>query len=233
MIIADRPGYGASRRLEGRGISVVAEDAVELLDHLGLTLVHVWGGSGGGPHALALAALSPERVRAVTIVVGATPLLEQDTVGLIGLNRGAWYASHTGWHAMHELLWPVRKRLLDDPLVAFRREMDNAPAADKAVMEDPAWQRVLIEDTREALRPGAEGWADEGMALLRPWDFDPAAVSCGITWWHGKHDANSPITAVRRLVARMNGVDLRVWSEAGHLESYRRHDEILAELLSR
>ena len=38
-----------------------------------------------------------------------------------------------------------------------------------------------------------------------------------MTWWHGEHDANAPIAAVRRLLQRMNGVDLRVWEEAGHL----------------
>jgi hypothetical protein len=31
----------------------------------------------------------------------------------------------------------------------------------------------------------------------------------------------------------MDGVDLRVWDDSGHLEPFRRHDEILAELLSR
>jgi hypothetical protein len=31
----------------------------------------------------------------------------------------------------------------------------------------------------------------------------------------------------------MPGVDLRVWTEAGHLEAYHRHDEILTELLAR
>ena len=71
------------------------------------------------------------------------------------------------------------------------------------------------------------------MAVLGPWDFDPSLVSCSLTWWHGADDANAPITAVRRLVATMDGVDLRLWGEAGHLEPYRRHDEILAELLAR
>jgi hypothetical protein len=45
---------------------------------------------------------------------------------------------------------------------------------------------------------------------------------------HGEHDANAPIAAVQRLVATMGDVDLRLWNEAGHLEAYRRHDEILA-----
>jgi pimeloyl-ACP methyl ester carboxylesterase len=233
MIVADRAGFGASARLEGRGIREVASDAVDLLDHLGLDLVHVSGTSGGGPHALAFAALYSERVRGATIVVGAAPLLEEDTAGLIGLNRDAWYASREGCDAMYGLLAPVRRELLRDPLAAFRKVMDTAPPTDRAVMDDPEWQRVPIEDQREALRPGAEGWTDEAMALFGSWDFDPSAVSCSLTWWHGKHDPNAPIAAVQRLTATMGGVDLRLWSEAGHLESYHRHDEILAELPTR
>jgi len=233
VIVADRPGYGASTRFEGRGISVVAADAASLLDHLELDVVHVSGTSGGGPHALAFVAHYPERVRAATVVVGAAPLLEEETEGQIGLNREAWRASREGWDAMYGLLAPVRRELLRDPLGAFRKVMDAAPPTDKAVMNDPDWQRVLIDDQREALRPGAEGWADEAMAVLSSWDFDPSDVSCSLTWWHGEYDANSPIAAVRRLVASMSGVDLRVWGEAGHLESYHRHDEILSELLTR
>jgi pimeloyl-ACP methyl ester carboxylesterase len=233
VIVADRPGYGASTRLPGRGVTVVAHDCVELLDHLGLELVHVSGTSGGGPHALAFAAMHPKRVQAATVIVGGAPLLEEDTVGLIGLNRAAWLAAREGWEAMHDLLAPIREELLRDPLGAFRRVMDTAPATDKAVMDDPDWQRVLIEDQLEALSPGVEGWVDEGMAVMRPWDFAPSRVACTLTWWHGGHVANAPITAVQRLVAGMVGVDLRVWKEAGHLESYHRHDEILAELLAR
>jgi pimeloyl-ACP methyl ester carboxylesterase len=233
VIVADRPGYGASTRLEGRGIAVVATDAAALLDSLGLENVHAIGVSGGGPHVLAFAGLHPELVSAASVVVGAAPLDEQDVVGLIGLNRAGWYAARSGWEAMFALLSPVREELLRDPLAAFRAIMDAAPEADRAVMDDPDWQRVMIEDVREALHPGAEGWADESLAVLGAWDFDPSSVRSTITWWHGRNDANAPIAATQRLVSHMPGVELREWNDAGHLEAYRRHDEILAELLAR
>jgi pimeloyl-ACP methyl ester carboxylesterase len=233
LIVFDRPGYGASSRLPGRGIAVVADDAAELLDELDLASVHVGGQSGGGPHALAFASRHLERVRAATVVVGAAPKQEEDNVGLIELNRAGWYAAREGWDAVHALLAPEREKVLADPLAGFRASMDAAPASDKAVMADPAWQRVFIESVTEALRPGAEGWVDEAMAVSLPWDIDPSEVQCSIIWWHGEHDANSPIVAVRRLVAGMNDVDLRVWSDAGHLEAYHRYEEILAELLAR
>lgn len=233
VIVADRPGYGASTRLPGRGMTVVADDAVALLDHLGLDRVHVVGGSGGGPLALAFAALHLERVRAATVVVGAAPLLEEDISGMIGLNRAGWYAARDGWEALHRLLAPVREELLRDPIAGLRHAMQSAPAVDQAVMEDPDWQRMIAEDVREALRPGVDGWVDEAMALRSSWDFDPQAIGCSVTWWHGEHAANVPLSAVGRLTATMRGTELRVWTVAGHLESYHRHDEILTELLSR
>jgi pimeloyl-ACP methyl ester carboxylesterase len=71
------------------------------------------------------------------------------------------------------------------------------------------------------------------MALIRDWDFDVADVRCSVTWWHGDNDANAPIAPVRRLLERMQEVDLRVWTDAGHLEPYHRYEEIIGELLSR
>jgi len=233
LLVFDRPGYGASSRLPGREIAVVADDAAQLLDHLGLERVHAAGGSGGGPHVLALAATHPDRVQAVTVVVGATQLEEEDTVGLIQINRAAWYAAHEGWQALHDLLAPLRDAVLTDPLGGFRSMMESAPASDKAVMDDPDWQRVLVESVREAFRPGVEGWVDEGMAVTLGWDFDAADVSSSVTWWHGVDDANAPIAPVHRLVDRMREVDLRLWADAGHLEPFHRYEEILGELLSR
>ena len=233
LIVFDRPGYGESTRLPGRGISVVADDGADLLDHLGLDSVPAGGGSGGGPHVLAFATRYPDRVRAASVVVGAAPLLETDLDGLIGLNRDGWYAAHESWEALHTLLKPVREAFLADPLANFRATMEAAPPSDQAVMNDPAWQRVLVESVTEALRPGAEGWADEGLAITLPWDFDPASVDCSLTWWHGEHDANAPIAAVRRLLGGMEDVELRVWDSGGHLEPYHRYEEILGELLAR
>ena len=152
---------------------------------------------------------------------------------MIELNRDAWYAARESWDALHALIAPIREQVLADPLAGFRAVMEAAPESDKAVMNDPEWQRVMIESVTEALRPGAEGWADEGMALTLPWDFDPSRVTCSVTWWHGEHDANAPIGSVRRLLERMPSVDLRLWSDAGHLEAYHRHDEMLAELMAR
>jgi hypothetical protein len=58
----DRPGYGGSTRRPGRSVPGVAEAVRALADAQGWKRFAVFGGSGGGPHALACAALLPERV---------------------------------------------------------------------------------------------------------------------------------------------------------------------------
>src|SRR5919106_1980341 len=58
-ITIDRPGYGDSTRLPGRSVADIVPDVVTITEQLGIGAFAVTGGSGGGPHALALAALLP------------------------------------------------------------------------------------------------------------------------------------------------------------------------------
>lgn len=69
----DRPGYGGSSAFPGRSVADVAGLAAAVADHVGSTRFAVMGHSGGGPHALACAALRPDRVTAVVAVSGPAP----------------------------------------------------------------------------------------------------------------------------------------------------------------
>ena len=59
----DRPGYGGSTPHPGRDIASAAADVEAIADALGIDRFAVLGHSGGGPHALACAALLGDRVR--------------------------------------------------------------------------------------------------------------------------------------------------------------------------
>src|SRR5690348_12319336 len=73
LITFDRPGYGRSDRMPGRRVADVAADVLEIADALGLERFGVLGRSGGGPHALACAALLPERTTRAAVLVGLAP----------------------------------------------------------------------------------------------------------------------------------------------------------------
>ena len=179
-LMADRPGYGGSDRLPGRGVASIADDLAVLLDHHELDRVPVMGTSGGGPHALAVAAKHPGRITAVSVIVGASPLEPDEVDRLVGVNAAGYAAAERGWDALHELLTQVRVRILGDEGMAG--VLSDAPPEDRGIMKDPTWQRLNRANTAEALRQGAEGWTDESMALHHPWDFDPQKIRSTVTW---------------------------------------------------
>ena len=73
LISFDRPGYGGSDRLEGRRVADAAADVLAIADAYELEKFAVVGRSGGGPHALACAALLPERTTKTAVLVGLAP----------------------------------------------------------------------------------------------------------------------------------------------------------------
>jgi pimeloyl-ACP methyl ester carboxylesterase len=236
MITTERPGFGASTRLPGRGFAEPADDCAAILDQLGLESVHVAGASGSAPHQLAFAARHPSRVRAMTILVGAAPTTEEEEDREIGLNRQAHRLHRAGDLAgVRRLMTEAREALLADPLAAFREVMDKAPESDCVVMGDPGWQESHTVSIEEALRQGIDGWFDEGLALDGDWrDVDLAAVRTSLTWWHAGSDANVPLTAAQRLLEQIPHAQLRLFGDdEGHLASFHREGEILDELLAR
>jgi pimeloyl-ACP methyl ester carboxylesterase len=235
MILTERPGFGASTRHPGRSFLDHADDLAAILDGLDIESAPIMGGSGAGPYLLALSAHYPDRVRAVSVAVGAAPIVDEEAELMIGLNAEGYRLAKAGDRdAMTELLRPVRESMLADPLASFREVMSTAPPADQETMRDPAWQRYLILGLTEALRPGVEGWVDESMLMFGGWfDLDVSAVKASLTWWHGDHDRNAPLPAVRRLLRQIPQARLVVWPDAGHLTAYHQEREILDDLLAR
>lgn len=236
VITTERPGFGASSRLPGRHFGEPADDIAAILDRLDLGAVHVIGASGSAPHQLAFASRHPERLRAMTVLVGAAPPTEEEITRMIGVNAKANHLVREGnVEGLYRLLEPIRTAMLADPNATFREIMDRAPEADRAVMGDPQWQAELAVAAREALRPGLDGWVDEGIAIASPWDdIDLSRVATSVTWWHAPKDANAPLAAATRLIGHLpNARLIEFGDDEGHLAAYHREGEILDELLAR
>jgi len=88
LLVVERPGYGTSTRRPGRRVIDVVDDVVAVVDALGWDQFVVWGGSGGAPHALALAAKLRDRVLACASVVGLAPYDAADLDWYAGMSPG-------------------------------------------------------------------------------------------------------------------------------------------------
>ena len=235
-ITTERPGFGASTPLPGRGFAEPADDLAAVLDELGVDRVHVIGGSGSAPHQLAFAARHPDRVRAMTILVGAAPTTVEETDQMVGANAESFRLIRADdMDGFRKLLEGLREQILADPLAAFGGIMDKAPPADREVMSDPKWQASITVAARESIQQGVDGWMAEGIAMERSWsDIELAKVQTSVTWWHAGSDANALFAAAERVVAQLpNAKMVRFGDDEGHFAGYHREAEILDELLAR
>ncbi|HET7901287.1 MAG TPA: alpha/beta hydrolase [Candidatus Nanopelagicales bacterium] len=236
VITTERPGFGASTPLPGRGFHEHSDDLAAILDEMGIDAVHVIGGSGSAPHQLAFAARHPDRVRAMSILVGAAPVTEAEAETMVEINRVEHRMMVDGdWDGVRRLVDEAREQVLAEPLAGFLHILREAPEADQVVMSDPRWQDGLVESVVEALQQGAQGWYDESVAIFSRWDeIDLSAVRCSVTWYHGEADANCPYSAALRVVEALPDARLVPFRpEEGHLAGYHREPEILDELLAR
>ena len=236
VITTERPGFGASTRLPKRGFAEHADDLAAVLDELGLDAVHLIGASGASAHELCFAGRHPQRVRAMTIVAGGAPSTGEESKQEISLNREAAELVRAGDLAtMWQRLEEVHRAFVADPVAALVDVSDGIPDGDRAVLSSLDWQQVFTATTREALRPGPDGWGDEMLALLGDWpDVDCAAVMTSLTWWHSPADADATLSAAERLLTRIPQAQLRLFGDdEGHLAAFHREGEILDELLAR
>jgi pimeloyl-ACP methyl ester carboxylesterase len=189
----------------------IADDLLALLDACGLDRMFVVGGSGGGPYALALAAIAPHRVHAVGVLVGAAPLHADELAGLTGLGR-AVLASLDDANVLRATAEHVRTSLLQQGVAAL---VPGAAATDRE-----QWSRqadAMQQALSDALAPGADGLIDDFTALYsRPWGFEPAHVAVPVVWAHGQDDHNVPVTAAARLAGQLPHCRFITWEQTGH-----------------
>jgi len=92
-ISLDRPGFGLSDPQPSRTVGDHAADVERVLDHLGIGRFSAFGWSGGGPHALGLGALLPDRVARVAILGCPAPDDDPTRWTLRDLDAGPGYAA--------------------------------------------------------------------------------------------------------------------------------------------
>jgi pimeloyl-ACP methyl ester carboxylesterase len=118
-------------------VAGAAGDVGVLADGLDLKQFAVLGVSGGGPHALACAALLPERVTRVAVLVGTAPSDDPEFDALAGMNdlnvRGVT-AARTSPEAYLDFLRPYVDMIKQNPETMIDTLAAEVPDSDQAVL---------------------------------------------------------------------------------------------------
>ncbi|WP_406389037.1 alpha/beta fold hydrolase [Streptomyces sp. NBC_00887] len=234
LIAYDRPGYGGSDRLAGRRVVDVVEDVRAIADSLGLERFAVVGRSGGAPHALACAAMMPERVTRTAALVGLAPWDAEGLdwfEGMAASNVLAYSAAAADPDGLAESFISRSAEIRQDPvrlLDDLRRELTDS---DRIVVNDAGIRTMLLANYREGLRTSAYGWIDDAIAFCRPWGFDPADIKGPVMLWHGEKDVFSPVGHSRWLAEQIPGVTAVMEPAAAHFDALSVLPEVLNWLL--
>jgi len=86
-LLPDLRGHGDSTPAGPFGIDEWIQDCVAVLDHFAIPLVHVVGGSLGGPLAVALAARFPDRVASIAAFGAALAIRGDDVSAVLDILR--------------------------------------------------------------------------------------------------------------------------------------------------
>jgi pimeloyl-ACP methyl ester carboxylesterase len=201
LVTYARPSYGGSTPLPGRDIASCAADVAAIADALHLDRFGVVGASGGGPHALACAALLPERVEAVATFAGPAPF--RDDVD--------WFA---GMHS-------------DAALRAARRGTEARAALrqdfDPDVFVDTDWSALsgawsaLGEDAGRAGQTWPDGLVADDVALVEPWGFELGSIDVPVLIVQGSRDRMIPATHAQWLLEQIPTAELWLRPRDGHV----------------
>ena len=233
-----RPGYASSTRQRGRSVASAVADVTELLDQLGVDQFLSLGGSGGGPHSIACAALLPERCRASAALVTVAPPDAEGadgvdlTAGMAQTNVDEFGAAMRGEQALREWMaanGEAYRHITGSTMVAALG--DALPPVDQAIATGE-WAEHEAAGMRRALEGGFDGWVDDDLAFVKPWGVDLATIRVPVRIWQGELDRLVPWRQGQWLAEHIPGASFRLAEGQGHFSmGVANLPEILDDLM--
>jgi pimeloyl-ACP methyl ester carboxylesterase len=226
VLAPDRPGMGVSDPDPDRSLTDWPDDLRGFLDALDVATAPVLGFSGGGPYALAAAALLDDRVPRAGVVCGLGPMASVD------LRRRLWYyAARVAPPASKAALWLLGRRALRD-----REAFLDALATDAAPADGPLWRgevgRIVHASMVESTRThGLDPLVRETAIYGRPWGFDLADVEVPVYLWYGKADTLVPPEMGLYLAREVPTAEAHLYPDLGHLSVLDRHERTVVRTL--
>ena len=225
LLAYDRPGYGESTTSQGRSVGDAAADVAAIADELGIERFGVWGHSGGGPHALACAALLPRRVVAAAALSGLPPPGAEGYDPLEGMGEfnvedyRLMMSDRSAWEAKQESDRTLVLQATPDQLLEMLSSLLSD--VDRAVIT-PELGKFLQTQMHEGLRHNANGIRDDSVAFITAWGFEVSSIRVPIQIWHGAHDRMAPYSGGQWVAAHVPGAEVHLEPDEGHISIYER-----------
>jgi len=220
FVTFSRSGYAGSSAMAGRAVGDVATDVQAILDALKIGSFFCAGASGGGPHALACAALLPDRVIATATLAGVAPWPAEGLDWFAGMgpeNLEEFEASMKGADALVPYLEKEASALGNVQPADVAASLGGLVSdVDKAALTG-GYATFMAQSFRRAVSSGVAGWRDDDIAFVRPWGFDLPSIQTPVAIWQGGQDRMVPMAHGAWLAAHIPGAEAHLLPEEGHL----------------
>lgn len=235
LVTASRPGYGESDAAPGRSVADVAADVGSVLDHLDVGRFVTLGWSGGGPHALACAALLPERCAAAAVLAGVAPYPAAGLDWFAGMgqeNVEEFGAALAGPEPLTTYLESARAAMREITGEQVGEAMGGliAPVDKEALTGEFA--DFVAASFRRAMLRGIEGWRDDDLAFVKAWGFELDKILGPVAVWQGGQDRMVPYGHGKWLAEHVPGARVHLYDDEGHLSLMQQVGRILDDLLT-
>lgn len=227
LIGMSRAGYGNSTRHEGRKVADVVSDVRELMRHLGRGQYVAVGWSGGGPHALACAALDPSCLHAISLA-GVAPVVEDFdwTEGMGPENIEEFELARQGGPAyeaaMAHAVETFSAATAENVIELFGGLLSDIDKRSLASIES---RETLARGIAMGLNTNAGGFMDDDQAFLSDWGFDIADIATPVTLFFGDNDLMVPARHGHYLGATIPNVTIRHLPAEGHVSLVLDHGD--------
>jgi pimeloyl-ACP methyl ester carboxylesterase len=239
VVAYSRPGYGASTpRPDGLTTATVADDVTDdvaaILDRLGADRFLTLGWSGGGPRALACAAMLPDRCGGAVCGVGLAPPEEFEgdvREGMGEENVAEFTAAMAGPEELTRLLQEFCPPVFSATAADVADSLGSLiPPVDRAALTGERAE-VMAAAFRHAGRQGIVGWLHDDLTLVRPWGFSVRDIRVPVTVWQGTEDLMVPFAHAQWLAEHVPGARVHLEPGEGHLSLLAQMPRILDDLL--
>ena len=227
IIAPERPGYGLSEAHHFDTLADTAHDLKALADALGLDRFAMIGVSGGGPHAIAAAALLKERVLRLALISPVGPIADCDHIRMSHLHRFLFTRMAPSHHAAGAFFYGLRTLIDWTPGAAYHLLMQRVTDTDREVLHRPEVRANLQAALREGLRTGIEGPLQDLRLYCEHWNLPLGEITVPAIMWQGSEDTVVPPDAAYYLAGALPGCRLEVIEGVGHYWVFGEFDRVL------
>jgi pimeloyl-ACP methyl ester carboxylesterase len=210
-------------------------DTVAVLDELGVGPFMVLGHSGGGPHALACAALISDRCQAAVSLAGVAPFEAEDLDWMAGMaeeNVEEFTTVLKGEETLRPFLLAYAEHFsqvssedVEASLAGLLSDVDRAALTEEL-------SEMMARSLRQAAEDGVEGWIEDDLAFAKSWGFDLSSIEVPVGVWQGRQDRMVPFAHGEWLQSNIKTSRARLLDDEGHISLLtHRFGDIITDLV--